>query len=258
MYNPCDSLVKEKLSVFKFTQSFGGNNLNWIDYSHASWFLSDERQKSAFGHTIPDSVFPARIFTANLTIDTLKKARLLILNYYDVGLAIGFRVQSIREGSLILKKFITSYRVREPFRYYFLDRTNLFIEYLNQPLGMPFKNIRYPINVGCALWASFMNYSIFIMGAILSVLLCFMIKRNLRLLFLLIPIFFILFFFPFILENIEGRRIAAAYPFMLIVSVQFFLEAFFARSVKLYVGVVSLSILFWMACKFTLIYLRMM
>ena len=207
-----------------FLQTFGLGWISWDQNSEHTWFMPDETIELFKIKRPSDAIFnnwySNHIFTKELTLDTLKKARYYYWQSMNSKLTPSLRRVYENQSSRILEKFISLQKKEKPFMYYFGYRFKLMITYIYHRLGAAVYSIKYPFNVGITFLDAIANSYIFIWGS-LSILLTLYFS-SLRSAFIapivIIPIF-ILIYFAFILRIYESRFITMAFPFLLLSSV---------------------------------------
>ncbi|MDD3875052.1 MAG: hypothetical protein PHT69_00340 [Bacteroidales bacterium] len=193
--------------------TWAGETLPWVKNSEAAWFNPAHWNGGAL---VNDSVLPDFLFNDVLTLDTLKKAR----NYYwfahdTANYTFEERILWDTKATAILDKFISFQREEYPFRAYLGAKMILLSRFLYQPIGIPVKTLKYPLNVFLAFTSSFINLLLIIGGFIASFVLIFKRNKDMVLTFSLISALYLTLLFPLFFD-IELRRIAHAIPFLLV------------------------------------------
>lgn len=233
-----------------FIQTFGLGWVWWDQKSEHTWFMPDNTIK--FFKTIRpnDSIFnnwySTHIFTKDLTIDTLKRARELYWLSLDPKFSYSQQSVYAHQSAIILEKFISSQKQNNPFMYYFVYRYKLLLKFLNHRLGAAVYSFKYPLNIGITFFDALANYFIFIWGSISIILTFFYSKLKSPALasILLIPIF-IISYFSFYMRIDESRFITMAVPFLLLLSVNGFLIISTSKHKKILLSGLFLFLLYW-------------
>ncbi|MDB5283627.1 MAG: hypothetical protein JWO06_2702 [Bacteroidota bacterium] len=221
---PLQSTVVWYKSEFKslegqvdFIHQFGFHFIYWSPTSQHTWFMSDEEAAKLEVKRPGKEAFPARTFNGGLTYDSLLAARANILCAFDSSQTRAARFSCDSEALRILNKFSSNLRSNRPMDYYVLNRARLAVIFLNQPLGVSLKSLKYPLNVLMVFEDSFVNYLVIIGGLIGLLALIMLHFRNYDYMnfAVMIPLY-IVALFGFIVPSDEGRYLVLGFPFLAI------------------------------------------
>jgi len=240
---------KSTQSLENFIETFGLGWIWWDPTSEHTWFMDD--QTISFFRTkrpddsIFDNWYSKHIFSKELTIDTLKKARFYYWQSNNDSLSLNERDYYTEESSKILDRFVLNQQETHPFLYYFGYRIKLLQKHLNHRLGAGVFSYKYPLNVVITFLDAIANSFIFTFGFISLLLLLFIKKyRTVEMVSIILFPTFILVFFSFYLRNDESRFITMAVPFLLLCGVQGFEYICSLRYKYIYLSLIGLYLLY--------------
>lgn len=200
-----------------FMKTFGLSWLWWEPNSEHTWFMSEEYLNSIKVKRPNDNIFPQYVFTENLTMDSLKKARQYFWNYLDTAFTETQRNEYGIKTANLLNKFTDTFKKDHPLNYQIGARLRLLKNFLDQPVGAPLKSVKYPFNVFFVFLDAFINYLVILIGFLFlfSITSKSFLKDKIKYLIFFIPLL-IITIFPLYLRINELRFLTLAYPFLLI------------------------------------------
>lgn len=111
-----------------FICSFGGDFIPWHPESEGMWFQSRNFINQNNFKLPSDNIFPEKIFSEKLTIDTLKYAKKMYLNYWKTN-----NYNSSNEAIRIFGNFRENYKGKFPLDFYFISRLKILKRFLIHP-----------------------------------------------------------------------------------------------------------------------------
>jgi len=200
-----------------FNIAIGGNMIYWQNNTSGTWFFP-KKMLNEWGLDEPsDNVIPDWIFSDVLTKDTLIKSRALF--WESLNTSEPHEKQKLLVGSvIILKKFINHIEHDYPMKFYVTNRLKTLWTFVYYPQGISLRGLRYPFNVILTFSDNFIKYLIFLIGFFGSFYFLFKIRNDFLLWFPLSVIGFLYIFLTLYLQDPECRRIAGAFPFLLVIA----------------------------------------
>jgi len=201
-----------------FHAAIGGNMVYWTNNTSGTWFFPEETLNEWGLKNPSDDVIPEWIFSKELTKDTLLKSRDLFWQSLQTNKP-DEKQKLLLESQHILKRFTSHVKKAHPFRYYFLNPLKSIWNLIYHPHGLSLRGLTYPINVVMTFTDNFIKYFIFFLGIIASFFLFF--KYYNKSLFIWFPVGIIGFLYLFLglyFQDPEHRRIANAFPFLLVMA----------------------------------------
>ena len=198
-----------------FNVAIGGNMVYWQKNTSGTWFFPKKILNEWHLEVPPDDVIPDWIYADGLTKDTLLKSRAFFWQSLETSNPLE-KQKLLVESQVILKKFIKHIKKEFPFKYYISYRLNALWNLIYKPMGLSLRGLKYPINVVLTFTDTLIKVFVFLIGFLGSFYFLFKIKENYLLWFPLAVIGFLYVFLALFLLDPETRRIAGAYPFLLI------------------------------------------
>ena len=235
-----------------FNIAIGGNMTYWENNTSGTWFFP-QKILNEWGLKVPsDNVIPDWIFSKDLTRDTLVKARAFFWQSIETSDS-KEKQRLLVESQVILKKFMSDIARKYPLKFYFTDRIKSLWDYVYKPQGLSLRGLLYPYNVVMTFVDNFIKYLVFFIGFLGSFYFLFKIKDEILLWFPLSVIGFLYIFLALFLQDPEYRRIAGAFPFLLVIATGVILKIVsFKKPLKLSILFLGLIILCLLAVNQTI------
>jgi hypothetical protein len=202
---------------YKFNKIIGGDNIQWNEGSHASWFATDEYLHK-IGFKRPDiSIFPEFIFSEKLPKDSLIAAREYLWISRDSNETIQTRELYKEKWVRILNGYIFQLKENHPFYYYVGNkfqtlRRLIFHKYTYYfPYSFEEANI---LEKGVKLFVMAVNLMILFFGIIGFFALILKSMKDYQVWYFTLPVFWIIIFFGFIIMQPEYRFFLIAWIFI--------------------------------------------
>jgi hypothetical protein len=241
--------VKTTESLENFIETFGLNWVWWDTNSEHTWFNTDKTISFFHIKRPPDSIFDTwyskHIFTKELTIDTLKKARFYYWQSINDSLSEKERDLYRIKSANILNHFVDEQRENHPLLYYIGYRTKILLCFLDHPLGAGVYSYKYPCNIAVTFLDAIANAIIFKFGPLFLLMLLGVKRyRTIEVIAIISVPLFILGLFAFYYRTFEGRLVALAIPFFILCGAQSIVYLCEQRHKYIYIGIISLYLLY--------------